>query len=376
MFICSECGTKYKIMPKFCDCGNDIFIEEQEPQAPIQDIDILQEQSPRRKGRGKVESFSPVAIGAFALCIILSLVILFFIGNPQKEIPAENNADNQNEQITDIPAIDSFWNNTPPKSAPNEEEKIAQESKEQPIMDIVPKFVQNILPQETKKTQAPITVKTNPAKSVNTVKQVKTQKQTTKPVQSTATKPTQTQQINSQAQAITNRIKNNMQQNNTPKPQNTIPQQPVQAPQPTQTTKTPPATQITQTTQPAIKTNKTQTTVQTQAPTPTVKTKSQAELIKELNTYKASLRNTIGRKIDFTKVIGDGDCALTFKINSSGRLISKAFTKQSSNITLNDAVFSAMSSITSYNPPPEGYKGEKLNLKIRFYNGNFEITLY
>ena len=30
MFICSECGTKYEIMPKFCDCGNDIFIEEQE----------------------------------------------------------------------------------------------------------------------------------------------------------------------------------------------------------------------------------------------------------------------------------------------------------------------------------------------------------
>ena len=106
-----------------------------------------------------------------------------------------------------------------------------------------------------------------------------------------------------------------------------------------------------------------------------MKTKSQAALAKELNTYKASLRNTIGRKIDFTKVIGDGDCALTFKINSSGRLISKAFTKQSSNITLNDAVFNAMNSIKSYNAPPEGYKGEALNLRIRFYNGNFEITL-
>ena len=66
---------------------------------------------------------------------------------------------------------------------------------------------------------------------------------------------------------------------------------------------------------------------------------------------------------------------MSFKLTSSGKLTSRAFTKQSSNITLNDAVFAAMNSTTSYNPPPEGYKGETLTLKIRFYNGNFEITL-
>ena len=26
MFKCSECGTEYEIAPKYCDCGNDIFI--------------------------------------------------------------------------------------------------------------------------------------------------------------------------------------------------------------------------------------------------------------------------------------------------------------------------------------------------------------
>ena len=139
--------------------------------------------------------------------------------------------------------------------------------------------------------------------------------------------------------------------------------------------KTPPAPQTTPVQTTAVNNHPAPTTTQASAQTPTVKTKSQAEIIREINTYKASLRNTIGRKIDFTKVIGDGDCTLTFKINSSGRLISKAFTKQSSNITLNDAVFTAMNSIKSYNPPPEGYKGEALTLRIKFYNGNFEITL-
>ena len=103
--------------------------------------------------------------------------------------------------------------------------------------------------------------------------------------------------------------------------------------------------------------------------------KSQAQLKQELASYKSGLRNTLGRKIDFTRVIGDGECSLSFKVNSNGRLSSKAFIKQSSNITLNDAVFNALNTMTSYNPPPEGYNGETLRLNIKFYNGNFEISL-
>ena len=95
----------------------------------------------------------------------------------------------------------------------------------------------------------------------------------------------------------------------------------------------------------------------------------------ELANYKAKLRNTIGRKIDFTKVIGDGDCAITFKIDSNGRLVNGAFAKQSSNITLNDAVYKAFMSSRSFTAPPAGYKNETLKLYVRFYNGNFEISL-
>lgn len=370
MFICSECGTKYEIMPKFCDCGNDIFIEES-PQPEPQIEESQQEQiTPRRKGRGKVESFSPIAIGTFAFCLILAFVILLFIGNPKKEDVAQEHAkEEQIEQPVNIPEINSFWDNTTLKT--EQKEEIKEEPQEKPAINIVPKFVQNILPVETKKAQTPKPIK------ITATKPVSVQKVQTAPKTTVQKSPQQTNsQTNQQAQAVTNRIKSNMQQHN-----NQTSQLPVQS-QPVQTTtqqsvqnKTAPTTQITQTQTTVVNNNPAPTTTQTHTQTPIAKTKSQTELTRELNTYKASLRNTIGRKIDFTKVIGDGDCALTFKINSSGRFISKAFTKQSSNITLNDAVFSAMNSTTSYNPPPEGYKGEALTLRIRFYNGNFEITL-
>ena len=55
--------------------------------------------------------------------------------------------------------------------------------------------------------------------------------------------------------------------------------------------------------------------------------------------------------------------------------MNRYFAKQSLNITLNDAVYAAVMSTPKYNPPPEGYKNEILNLNISFYNGNFEITL-
>ena len=87
------------------------------------------------------------------------------------------------------------------------------------------------------------------------------------------------------------------------------------------------------------------------------------------------MRNAIGRKINFANVVGDGSCSITFTINSSGKLTNRKFSQQSSNITLNDAVYNAMLATSSYNPPPEGYKNETLTFYVKIYNGNFEITL-
>lgn len=394
MFKCSECGTEYEIAPKYCDCGNDIFINvESEEDFEVQEIEDFEEEIETPKHRNlRKKSFSPVGMGIFAFCIILSLLVLFVIGNPKKDLVTQGTETEVHEKI-EIPSVDSYWDNTAVEIAQKEE---PQPQKEENILD---KIVQQIAPAEQPKKETKTVTAIQPKKAVQTTQKtvqkpkVQTQKtaqtsktQTAKPKQTTSKTPSNTannQQVMTFGD-LTNKIRNQYYQSQT------------QAQKQTQTAQNTPvkSAPIPQSVQSTTKTNSTQTQmtkapVQTQTQTQTqtkpattqnqviarTPSKTQAQLKQELASYKSGLRNTIGRKIDFTRVIGDGECALSFKVNSNGRLISKAFTKQSSNITLNDAAFNALNTTTSYNPPPDGYKGETLRLTIKFYNGNFEISL-
>ncbi len=393
MYICSECGNEYEIKPKYCDCGNDIFInneEEEEQDEILQDEteqiedDFDEEELTIERHRNfRKKTSSPTGLVIFVLCIILSLLVLFVIGNPKKDTNTTEITQKTNEKI-EIPSIDSYWDNTPVKISQKEE--IIPEQKEENILD---KIVQQIVPPEPPKKQIP----TAATISVTAPKATQTTKIQSKPKPITSSAPAQPKKTTQQTQKsnssqggmtfedLTNKIRNQYpnqnQQTTTAKNHTTSTTNTTKtAPLPSQTSNQ--AKTVTQT--PAITKNSSQATTitHTQSSQPIVQTppaKSQAQLRQELATYKSGLRNTIGRKIDFTRVIGDGECSLSFKVNSSGRLISKAFTKQSSNITLNDAAFNALNTTTSYNPPPEGYKGETFKLTIKFYNGNFEISL-
>lgn len=91
--------------------------------------------------------------------------------------------------------------------------------------------------------------------------------------------------------------------------------------------------------------------------------------------YKIALRNKIVSNINFGAIVGDGDCLITFKIAQSGKLINRAFAKQSANDSLNDAVYNGIMLTPAYNPPPSGYKNETLRLTVKMYGGNFEVDL-
>lgn len=394
MFICSECGKKYEIMPEFCDCGNDIFLQEE-----TFENNILEPKEPTASKRNrKIEKISPLSIGVFAICIILSLATLLFIGNPSndKESIADNEsvANTKKEIIApDIPSIDTFWDDTAIKKTPKQEQK--EELKELSISENISEIAKNIIPQNNNPTTSKPNAKPQ-VKSVKapqkTVKPQTTSKPQTKTVnnpQNSGQKTTQT--VDNSAKNITNRVKNkikyNTNTNQTPSQQSSISasnqQQTVKVQQSSVPASNPASSknnQITQSQKTATSASQQQSQTQSKSKTQTqtqtsVHVKSQAELNKELSAYKVSLQNTIGRKIDFTRVIGDGECSLSFKISSNGKIISRAFTKQSSNITLNDVVYNAMMSTNSFNPPPEGYNGETLYLKIKFYNGNFVISL-
>ena len=346
MYKCTECGTEFEVKPQYCDCGNDTFDEikpaidipkPQQTKAPKPEpIKIKQ-----KKKTVERKSVDILSWAIFATCLMLSLIIIFFVGNPKEKIVEEV----QKEHVTvkNIPSIDKFWNNST-VGVKSDVEAVQEPVKAQPVQQIVQKVVAQ--------TQKPIVQPQKPA-----VQKQKQQTQTSKQtVQKTSaqTKPVQ-QKVQTTTTATPTAV-------NTVKPQ--IPQNTLNVANNQQTAKSQTTTQQT-VTQQTVK--PVQTQAQTQA--------SSINQKQELTNYKVSLRNTLGRKIDFTKVVGDGECVVSFKINSSGQLINRAFTKQSTNITLNDAVYQAMMSTPSFTRPPELYNNETLNLHVSFKNGNFAISL-
>ena len=101
-----------------------------------------------------------------------------------------------------------------------------------------------------------------------------------------------------------------------------------------------------------------------------------AVLKQEFQNYKLSLRNRLASKMDFTRIVGDGECVVVFKIDASGKLTNRNFAKQSDNDSLNDVVYNAVMLTPTFNPPPKGYKGETFHLKVRMYSNNYEVYLY
>lgn len=387
MFRCKECGCEYEEKPDYCDCGNDTFEEfsgmkQEVPPAkvaPVQQSEIIPEPKPFSEKNSEYEriknSFDPISMTIFLLCIIASIVVLFFVGNPKE--PVTQNPDTQPKEVQqiNIPSIDSFWNNSTvgiinnEKSTPQTVVQNSQPQTANPLLALV----------EPVKTQTQVSASQTPAKNSQQKSQPQSamtkiqqsfglgnnsaKPQTPTPSQSkpkSAAPQASAAKIPPATQAVANQPKQSS-QNKTPvtaSSNNSVSQTPVSKPA---------------TTTQKVQTHVSVTSEATLRPKATIDT---AALKKELDNYKIGLRNTIGRKVDFTRIIGDGECVVAFKVSSSGQLTNRSFSKQSSNITLNDAVYKAIMSTPAYNPPPSGYKNETLNLKVRFYNGNYDISLY
>ncbi len=212
--------------------------------------------------------------------------------------------------------------------------------------------------EESSKTQKPILQPNKNIPSIESLWKSSTTPQTTQP-QITVQKPVVKTQPKQVKKVVTTKpVQKQPQQTTQTQPVKTTPKVDVQ--------KYIPQTQ-TQTNQ-----TKPQATVKPVEQKPVVDLAAQQQ---ELLQYKIALRNRIAAKIDFAQVIGDGNCKITFKINSSGTLIDRKFAQQSTNMSLNDVVYNAMMQNPAYKTPPEGYKNETLTLTVKIYGGNFEIDL-
>ncbi len=377
MYKCTECGNEYETKPDYCDCGNDSFTvikETPKPEQtktdakPRQEIKVVKpkiQETAKPKTKHISDPISPII---FTFCVILSLIIIFFIGNPKDKPQTKTTTPKAAENIQNIPSLDSFWNNSTEGIVSDNTQTSAPEPQPQPQKPIIQKQIiyvhdapapaikQTAQPKQTIKPAAPKQQTSNIQKQTPVKASVPAQTQ-----QKTSQPKTQQPQTNSSLSALTNRIQQNITYNQQTKPTAPITQQTPTSNSVTAQNRQTPATPTKQT---------------VSAPQPsTVSQKNSVAAKQELSNYKIALRNTIGRKIDFTKVVGDGNCTVSFKIASNGKLTNRAFTKQSSNITLNDAVYAAMMATPSFNTPPSAYNNETLTLYVKFYNGNFTINL-
>ena len=140
MFRCKECQAEYEVKPDYCDCGNDTFDEilpektvEQAPKPKIVETPVL---TPKEKVKRLTSTgVDTYAIIIFALCVLMSFVVIFFIGNPKPEEQSEVLEEIQVQK--NIPQIDTFWDDTPVKA----EEPTPVEQIKNIVENIVPKVV-------------------------------------------------------------------------------------------------------------------------------------------------------------------------------------------------------------------------------------------
>ena len=351
MYKCKECGAEYEVKPDYCDCGNDEF---DEIVVGLKTEEKIKEAAPviGKPKPAEAKSFNkpaqqtsyipkrewnidPISTSIFGICILLSLYVVFFAWNGAINQTDKNDTDTQAVVNTkNIPSIDKFWDNTLPVIKKEEPKPV-----EPKIEEKIEQITKQILPVKTQK-------------QTETKKTIQTNKVTKVPLTTTKIQTTVKQQTNTKAQEQAKEAKAEKAK------------QEALAKQKAETERK--AAEIAQ-----IKKLQAE-----QAKKAEAEKSRQAQAAKqELASYKSNLRNTIARKIDFTRVIGDGNCTVSFKIDSNGRLYNRSFTKQSPNNTLNDAVYNAIMATPTFNPPPEAYNNEILNLSIKFYNGNFEISL-
>ncbi len=217
MFKCKDCGSEYKEKPDYCDCGNDTFDEIKDE--TIGTIDKTEETKtqqqkesdnikPKSKKNEKPIKTDKISLLIFAVCLILSIIILFFPVNTP--VNTDNIKENNEQNIISIPSVNSIWDNSIPVVQKTELPKTEPVSSEETVVKKNPKVNENT---DNKKD-----LNTTPAKSETPkITKVKLTKNTTvKPKQTDSSVPKkQNEQITKQTQKTTTTVKPTSNTNNT-----------------------------------------------------------------------------------------------------------------------------------------------------------------
>lgn len=108
MYVCKYCKKTFKEKVEYCDCGNNVFEEIAAPPAAAPPAAVEE------------PAFTPhpilparlLSVAIFVLCCTFSLCFILFMG-PEPKKKEKTPVTNQKTVVKDIPAIDSFWDDTP-----------------------------------------------------------------------------------------------------------------------------------------------------------------------------------------------------------------------------------------------------------------------
>lgn len=331
MYKCKECGTEYETKPDYCDCGNDTFDEIlPEPHAPKNDVTNVTKLNKVEKLKEEKTETKPEKVE---------------VKTERVEVRTERIevAEPRNTVQYDYSRLKQFFD---PISTSIFGVCVL-------LAILIVLFAGNSLikedsektaerPQQTQNLNIPDIDKlwnSTPPKATEQPKQVE------EPVQQEEVEPSKPVELPKATKKETPKQVAKPQSKNVSQSKPSTSQKQVSKPQTNTVAKTQPA-------------------------------QNTAVLKQELLNYKLSLRNRMASRMAFERVVGDGESVVAFKIDASGRLTNRSFAKQSDNDSLNDVVYNAVMQTPTFNPPPKGYKGETLYLKVRMYSGNYEVYLY
>jgi len=131
-----------------------------------------------RTVKNNVQTVQPYTIITFAVCLILSLLIILFAFNPKNISEQNSNTKSETIKTQQVPSIEKIWNNsTEGLSEYQSKAKVEQTEQTKPIVKQEETSKKKIELTKPKKQEVKSTVKTIPttAKTTNNIQKTKTQ---------------------------------------------------------------------------------------------------------------------------------------------------------------------------------------------------------
>lgn len=310
MYKCSDCNKTYSIKPDYCDCGNDIFEEILSPDTQNQYKASKHQVTPKSFDEQYPEIKKFIASLDVLSVTIFIICILLSILAVVFIKPSPQVSSKETKSVKSVST----------KKVPNIDE-IWVDSVKIPKTQTVQK---NNSVTETINNK----INTQSVKKQNQTKTLKNSQTASKPTSKTVSKTT-----NKKVSTATKTTTSNV-----------------------------------------VKQTSNQPTTVKKASAPTPQKKTSTTSTQEWYNYKLNLRQALFSNLAISSISGSGKCGIEFSLDSSGKLVNRAFTYQSPNDSVNKAVYRMLMKLPKYSPPPSSYKGEKIKMIFSFDNGSYYIN--